>query len=188
MSSETALLGFGLITLAHGFSLDNFGQRSRQLMGSEFLTETVKNFLQCKNLCDRRSLCKSVNYNPKTKECTANFHDSQTSSTPLDPTFPEVLFAEKRSMPKGIDVCDSGPCENTQVCTRMGSHPVCFTEEIRCGVAPNVPYASKTSPRLSAHSVSTYSCNAGYTVSSGETTSTCDVTRRWTPTNLTCVA
>ncbi|XP_041355440.1 sushi, von Willebrand factor type A, EGF and pentraxin domain-containing protein 1-like [Gigantopelta aegis] len=178
MSFKAVLWILCLITKATEFSLS--------LEGSDFVTETVRNFLQCQNLCDRRSLCKSVKYNPRTRECTSNFHDSLTSDSTLGSTDPGAVFSEKRSFPKDSGVCGDRSCEDSHVCTQLGTKAECVTDEINCGEPPDVPNASKSTLGTSLDSVSSYSCNIGYSVASGTTTSTCDVTRRWTPTNLTC--
>ncbi|XP_041356293.1 sushi, von Willebrand factor type A, EGF and pentraxin domain-containing protein 1-like isoform X2 [Gigantopelta aegis] len=59
--------------------------------------------------------------------------------------------------------------------------------EISCGQPPDVPNANKTTDGMSVNSLTRYSCNVGYVVFNGSTTSMCDVMGMWTPSNLTCV-
>ncbi|XP_041356296.1 uncharacterized protein LOC121373651 [Gigantopelta aegis] len=175
-----------ILTVVSGFSLSDVQQRSHRLEGSEFITETVKNFLQCKSLCGRRSLCKSVNYNARTGECTSNFRDTETSLELLLDSVPGSVFAEKRFMPESSGVCNSIPCGDTEVCNQLGSKRRCFSEEIRCGEPPDVPNASKTTFGPTLHSVCHYSCDVGYVMVNGTTTSSCLVTRAWSLTDLIC--
>ncbi|XP_041355573.1 sushi, von Willebrand factor type A, EGF and pentraxin domain-containing protein 1-like [Gigantopelta aegis] len=186
-SFQTVLLISGVLTLVTGFSLNGIQGRSHRLEGSKFATEIVKNFLQCKSLCDRRSLCKSVNYNTRTRECTSNFRDVTTSTTSLQYDVPAIVYAEKPLMPQNAGVCERNLCEDTQVCTQVDSRQNCFTEEISCGEPPDVPNTRKTASGTFLNSVAIYSCSVGYMVFNGTPTSTCDVTRRWSQTNLSCI-
>ncbi|XP_041379800.1 aggrecan core protein-like [Gigantopelta aegis] len=102
-------------------------ERSRQLIGSEFVTETVKNFFQCQSLCDRRSLCKSVKYNSRTRACTSNYRDIKSSNTPLTPVESWVIFQDKSAKPVS-SVCRSKSCAENQVCVQLGSKGNCLTE------------------------------------------------------------
>ena len=86
-----------LLTLVSGFTFLGIPGRAGRLMGSEMRTDTVKNVLQCKILCEHQSRCKSFNYNVKTGECTSNYQDLLTANQPasLD-AHPGMVFAEKR--------------------------------------------------------------------------------------------
>ena len=100
MFLKTLLLMTYIVTKTTGFSLTDYGVGSRRLLGAGFVTETVKNLLQCRSLCQRNSLCRSLNYNPKTRECTENFKDATTSGATLDSTVRDVIYEEKQSFPK----------------------------------------------------------------------------------------
>ena len=86
-----------LLTLVSGFTFLGIPGRAGRLMGSEMRTDTVRNFYQCKILCEHQSRCKSFNYNVKTRECTSNYQDLLTANQPasLD-AHPGMVFAEKR--------------------------------------------------------------------------------------------
>ncbi|XP_041355572.1 uncharacterized protein LOC121373182 [Gigantopelta aegis] len=178
----------GILTLVTGYSLYDIQGRSHRLVGSKFATETVKNFVQCKSLCERRSLCKSVNYNTRTRECTSNFHDVTTSPIPLVSDVPEVVYDGKSSIPQSSNVCVTSPCEDSQVCAQLGSGRKCFGEktDTDCGVPPDVTNATKSYHGTSLNSVTTYSCYAGYVMSDGPATSTCEDTKTWSATNFYC--
>ena len=100
MFLKTVLLMTYIVTKTTGFSLTDYGVGSRRLLGAGFVTETVKNLLQCRSLCQRNSLCRSLNYNPKTRACTANFKDAMTSGATLDSTVRDVIYEEKQAWPQ----------------------------------------------------------------------------------------
>ncbi|XP_041356414.1 sushi, von Willebrand factor type A, EGF and pentraxin domain-containing protein 1-like [Gigantopelta aegis] len=170
---------FSLLPVVYPYEIQD---HSHRLLRSEFSIDIVKNFLQCKSLCERRSLCKSVIYNPRTRECTSNFREvSKTRS------IPNIPIPKKKSTSQSSGVCDKRPCEHSQICAVMGYQRVCLEEEISCGEPPDIPNARKLNNGTTLYSVITYRCNIGYAIANGTTTSSCEVTRRWTPTNLTCV-
>ncbi|XP_041356457.1 uncharacterized protein LOC121373768 [Gigantopelta aegis] len=174
----------GILALMTEFSLsEEIPVISQRLVGSEIVTESVRNFLQCRNLCDRRPLCKSVNYNTRTRECTSNYRDVTTSDTHLESGVPGVMFAVKSSTLQSGGVCGNDVCGDTQVCVQR----MCFIEEIDCGRPPNIPDANTNITGTMINSIANYSCQPGYSVYNGTTTSTCDVTRKWTPTHLSCI-
>ena len=59
-------------------------------------------------------------------------------------------------------------------------------QEINCGSPPDIDKALKTSNGTVYNSVTTYTCESGYVVSTGTTTSTCKISG-WSETNLQCV-
>ncbi|XP_041355437.1 uncharacterized protein LOC121373060 [Gigantopelta aegis] len=125
---QSVLWIFCLVTMVTALSVGDFGERSHHLLGSEFVTEKVKNFLQCKSLCDRRSLCKSVNYNARSRSCALNYHDVTTSDTSPSPAASWVVFMEKRFMQTGGGACDRNQCGENQVCTQLkGAGPLTDT-------------------------------------------------------------
>ncbi|XP_041355400.1 sushi, von Willebrand factor type A, EGF and pentraxin domain-containing protein 1-like [Gigantopelta aegis] len=161
-------------------------ERSHQLIGSEFVTETVHNYLQCQSLCDRRSLCKSVKYNTRTRECTPNYRDVKSSNMPLAPVESWVIFEDKSAKQVGR-VCRSKPCAGNQVCVQLGSKGNCLTEDIDCGEPPVVPNVIRSKNGTKFNSVAKYSCDVGYVMSYGTmTSSTCESTGKWTSVNMTC--
>ena len=81
-----------------GLATGDFQQRSRRLVGSEIATETVRNFIQCKEICARRSSCKSVNYDTRTRQCTSNYDDITAPGAVLQSDLEWVVFAEKSAM------------------------------------------------------------------------------------------
>ena len=85
-----------LLTLVSGITFLGIPGRVGRLMGSQMRTDTVKNFLQCKILCEHQSRCKSFNYNVKTRECTSNYQDLLTANPASLDAHPEMVFAEKR--------------------------------------------------------------------------------------------
>ena len=85
-----------LLTVVSGITFLGIPGRVGRLVGSEMRTDTVKNFLQCKILCEHQSRCKSFNYNVKTRECTSNYHDLLTANPASLDAHPELVFAEKR--------------------------------------------------------------------------------------------
>ena len=91
-----------LLSLVSGFTFLGIPGRVGRLVGSEMRTDTVKNFHQCKILCEHQSRCKSFNYNVKTGECTSNYQDLLTANQDSLDAHPELLFAEKRFMSQVI--------------------------------------------------------------------------------------
>ena len=86
-----------LLTLVSGITFLGIPGRVGRLVGSEMRTDTVKNFHQCKNLCEHQTRCKSFNYNVKTGECTSSYKDLLTANQPDSrDAHPELVFAEKR--------------------------------------------------------------------------------------------
>ena len=85
----------GLFTVISGFSLWEGQQVTRRHEDPATVTETVRNFLQCKNLCDRRSSCKSVYYDTSTRECTSNFREFVIPEEDLASHVAGVVFSEK---------------------------------------------------------------------------------------------
>ncbi|XP_041350761.1 sushi, von Willebrand factor type A, EGF and pentraxin domain-containing protein 1-like [Gigantopelta aegis] len=185
-SVQTVPWCFCLLTVVSGYTGQNIPARTRRLTGSELSTDIVKNFLQCKNLCALNSLCKSVNYNPKTRECTSLYQDLLTANPSSFETHPGLVFAEKRFMSQDNGPCKNNQCVETQVCIRVGTTKTCLNKGIDCGQPPDVANATYTTTGTSYNSVSTYSCLAGFSNTGGTTTSTCAETGMWTPTNLYC--
>ncbi|XP_041355441.1 uncharacterized protein LOC121373063 [Gigantopelta aegis] len=170
--------------------VDEIGSKWVQHMGAEPGGErlaadfgTFARTPDCQTMCDRRSLCKSVKYNSRTREYLSNWGKVWGHCWPCH-SIAVVL----------LEVGINDPCTvNTGIVVlknKMSTHSPSKRDHkgyINCGEPPVVPNATMSKNGTKFNSGAKYSCDVGYVMSNGTmTSSTCESTGIWTSVKMSC--
>ncbi|XP_046555397.1 uncharacterized protein LOC124264684 isoform X2 [Haliotis rubra] len=146
---------------------------------SQYYTAPVKNVIQCQRLCSYQPLCKTFNYNAKSRSCELTLgRDTQASA--------EVFVTSQPSTPPEVV---STKCTDIEVFVRNKKSPhMCLQLlDIDCGSPPYVALASYTLSSTKFRSTVEYACDEGHVQTGGNNSTTCLLSGGWTEVNLTCM-